>query len=269
MSRAFTQKDARAILAKFKAAQARKSPEASIAASLPEEVLEAIAPVRKNVPLLETILANRGPIGIVSVDEQTYNLGGSVLNADNENSWVLIDTDGVRYDVERSGRVRLAQTHSQVRQLTTASIPGGKMTGFAPTRLAQAVMQQISLPDKDGYSLENMGDGKYRVDDRVVDNHKSVRQCSYCNKIEAEERLTQPKFTLLRCGRCNSAYYCNPTCQREHWSKHKAACSIKQPIQASHGLFVFFFDDIDFYVCFQEAQKKRRKQQTKRWFSLM
>ena len=39
----------------------------------------------------------------------------------------------------------------------------------------------------------------------------------YCNKCHS-------KTYTKRCGNCNHAHYCNPTCQRADWSTHKMVC---------------------------------------------
>jgi hypothetical protein len=48
--------------------------------------------------------------------------------------------------------------------------------------------------------------------------------CLYCNK-------TEPMFALFsRCGQCKAAFYCNRTCQKADWYRHKYACSSMNPI---------------------------------------
>ena len=50
--------------------------------------------------------------------------------------------------------------------------------------------------------------------------------CSSCSMSPAK---------LLRCSGCQSAWYCNSTCQRAHWSSHKAECKRlkKEKIEAN------------------------------------
>lgn len=42
-----------------------------------------------------------------------------------------------------------------------------------------------------------------------------------CDNCEAENSSLN---TLLRCGRCKDTYYCNRTCQKQAWPKHRAKC---------------------------------------------
>ena len=44
----------------------------------------------------------------------------------------------------------------------------------------------------------------------------SVPYCSNCRK----------KCELKKCGKCFTAAYCNKTCLRDHWSKHKKICKV-------------------------------------------
>jgi MYND finger len=46
----------------------------------------------------------------------------------------------------------------------------------------------------------------------------SNHQCASCH----EWRTTAHK--LSKCARCLTTYYCNPTCQRAHWPKHRQVC---------------------------------------------
>ena len=40
-------------------------------------------------------------------------------------------------------------------------------------------------------------------------------QCSYCLKEQKELKV---------CSRCRQAYYCDPSCQKNHYPAHKASC---------------------------------------------
>lgn len=47
------------------------------------------------------------------------------------------------------------------------------------------------------------------------------RVCSYCK---------QEKDTMLRCGACRGAFYCDKTCQAAAWPGHKTRCAQKAAI---------------------------------------
>ncbi|KAK6855030.1 hypothetical protein PG990_008678 [Apiospora arundinis] len=47
----------------------------------------------------------------------------------------------------------------------------------------------------------------------------SEPSCFTCGKVEADSGKV-----LLRCSRCQGAYYCDTECQRAHWKAHKPAC---------------------------------------------
>lgn len=40
-----------------------------------------------------------------------------------------------------------------------------------------------------------------------------------------------------RCSRCTQNYYCNQTCQREDWSRHKVTCGTDEPVQGNNDIF--------------------------------
>jgi len=42
-------------------------------------------------------------------------------------------------------------------------------------------------------------------------------QCNACGKMESERKHK-------KCGRCESVFYCNESCQKAHWKKHKKCC---------------------------------------------
>lgn len=45
-------------------------------------------------------------------------------------------------------------------------------------------------------------------------------QCNWCKKCALGKRL-------LRCSRCQSAFYCDADCQKKDWKMHKKACNKK------------------------------------------
>jgi hypothetical protein len=58
-----------------------------------------------------------------------------------------------------------------------------------------------------------------KISVRPTNNEASVRMlCANCMKEEEVARA----FPM--CGRCRVVYYCNATCQNEHWMTHKKFC---------------------------------------------
>lgn len=51
---------------------------------------------------------------------------------------------------------------------------------------------------------------------------KNTRICSYCSAGYGIKPL--PPNKLKVCGRCKNAYYCNRSCQVNHYSIHKHVC---------------------------------------------
>merc|ERR1712080_803698 len=52
-----------------------------------------------------------------------------------------------------------------------------------------------------------------------------IRQirCSSCSQLQS------PEMKLLKCARCKLAFYCGPTCQKNHWEAgHKEQCHSKK-----------------------------------------
>lgn len=100
--------------------------------------------------------------------------------------------------------------------------------------------------DKKSYSkckriIENQNHSIDDLDVRSKTSHaikmnKSIRSRSFDTKHETIistdvlpfDRCVQcQKWTSWRCKRCNSAFYCSKSCQREHWSMHKSLCSVQ------------------------------------------
>ena len=46
-----------------------------------------------------------------------------------------------------------------------------------------------------------------------------IKSCSFCNKRKSAEHDIKG-----RCSRCQSVYYCDATCQKNHWPTHKLIC---------------------------------------------
>lgn len=52
----------------------------------------------------------------------------------------------------------------------------------------------------------------------LVQTAKTCRKCLKCDPSEAFQK------SLMRCARCQSAYYCSKACQKADWKTHKMAC---------------------------------------------
>ena len=46
---------------------------------------------------------------------------------------------------------------------------------------------------------------------------KRLSQCDECGKIQVDD-------PMLTCGACRGVHFCNKTCQKENWPKHKSSC---------------------------------------------
>ena len=46
---------------------------------------------------------------------------------------------------------------------------------------------------------------------------KDLVSCDYCKNLKANN-------VILKCSRCLTTYYCDKTCQRADWSRHKNEC---------------------------------------------
>ncbi|OQR90425.1 hypothetical protein THRCLA_09350 [Thraustotheca clavata] len=81
-----------------------------------------------------------------------------------------------------------------------------------------------------------------------------LRRCASCDK------KAKPGSDLKRCTRCQCVFYCDATCQRNHWKVHKINCvdpkkakpDSKQHMWGARELSIFFggitsmpFDDLD------------------------
>ena len=62
--------------------------------------------------------------------------------------------------------------------------------------------------------------GWSQIDKRLRNEAEEARHLvRICNKC-----LFVPQFTMQKCGRCMSVYYCSETCQQEDWEEHKTTC---------------------------------------------
>ncbi|ORY05374.1 hypothetical protein BCR34DRAFT_604534 [Clohesyomyces aquaticus] len=61
----------------------------------------------------------------------------------------------------------------------------------------------------------------FRDDAAAAVRPNVVPRCAICYKAS----LTAAGSPLLRCSRCQSAYYCSRACQKADWKSHKPSCA--------------------------------------------
>jgi hypothetical protein len=59
---------------------------------------------------------------------------------------------------------------------------------------------------------------------------KQARACSSCGAQERQSTISTVK--LQQCSGCKQAWYCGPSCLKEAWPRHKAACREAQAAAA-------------------------------------
>ena len=57
------------------------------------------------------------------------------------------------------------------------------------------------------------------IENMFVEDLKNKNRCAQCNWIDCPSGRS-----LLRCSRCQNAYYCCTTHQQEHWKIHRRTC---------------------------------------------
>lgn len=55
--------------------------------------------------------------------------------------------------------------------------------------------------------------------------------CNYCDKLLEK---------INRCSRCKLSFYCNRTCQKKDWKKHKVVCNNTEESRSTSAPFIFF-----------------------------
>ena len=63
-------------------------------------------------------------------------------------------------------------------------------------------------------------------------NLNEHRRCHNCSEVDEAVPLDQT-MSLLKCGKCKSAYYCSKECQRADWKFHKKQCHAPDENEAS------------------------------------
>lgn len=148
----FSQQQAVALFRRYKAVQratrtptteARRALEHQISAAAsarPPDELQLLALLQKHVEY-----ADGAAFNMVSVPDRVYARGGRVHGGNGVDSWVLMDPDdGARYDVERTGRVRLARSETQASVIYRALLRSKECRTVPCSRVGQAMMRQIA-----------------------------------------------------------------------------------------------------------------------------
>ncbi len=65
------------------------------------------------------------------------------------------------------------------------------------------------------------------------------------------------KDAVKRCESCKSLYYCDSTCQRKHWKKHKHTCILRTAIAAAGGIIPYFAADFPKWLAEQPKLSKK------------
>ncbi|KAJ6585163.1 hypothetical protein B0H19DRAFT_1108589 [Mycena capillaripes] len=61
------------------------------------------------------------------------------------------------------------------------------------------------------------------------------RSLRSCNNPSCSDFNVVNRDSLLKCGKCKTATYCNKDCQRAHWPVHKQFCKVWQATADSNG----------------------------------
>ena len=64
------------------------------------------------------------------------------------------------------------------------------------------------------------------------------RKCDACQKPPYKDDQNKP-IKMLRCSRCQNAWYHDATCQRKHYKIHKHNCRLSKPsLSSSNGVSI-------------------------------
>ncbi|KAJ7486036.1 hypothetical protein B0H11DRAFT_1977045 [Mycena galericulata] len=63
----------------------------------------------------------------------------------------------------------------------------------------------------------------------------TLRSLKSCNNPSCSDFGVINRDSLLKCGKCKTATYCNKDCQRAHWPVHKQFCKVWQDTAANSG----------------------------------
>jgi len=98
------------------------------------------------------------------------------------------------------------QTHSEARAVSTAMMVGGLSDDGAFKPVNFVVPPSVA---------HGTWDGDGQKPGKVSHSHGPEDMCMSCGATGQQ---------LLKCSRCKTVQYCNATCQRDHWQKHKVSC---------------------------------------------
>jgi len=117
------------------------------------------------------------PLYHVGVPDGAFASGGQLTNKFGEHSWLLIDDDGARYDVERNGTVRRAISATCACHLQKLLMSSPAAIFSAKSRVGQAMQQELrrTLNDNDDriLGIKSIDAKHVRVGDKVVNVSKT------------------------------------------------------------------------------------------------
>jgi hypothetical protein len=129
---------------------------------------------------------------------------------------------GIHIGVNFSGRIVIKSNN--VRDHSGPWLVHGDESFYPPDLMA-------SYRDDRFYPVPKGETKIYTLPPVLADNHErnNEEQAFHPKKkiesVQSECAFCRRSQNLLRCSRCNIASYCNSTCQKRHWKKHKALCS--------------------------------------------
>lgn len=79
-------------------------------------------------------------------------------------------------------------------------------------------------PECDAKEKRKLTDMMYQMSNflNTVMQEQDIHRCLSCGKLDSDD------VKLLRCSRCQNAYFCNRGCQKRAWKKHRKDCQFAE-----------------------------------------